>query len=541
AMDTVGRFKYSIRFKNLQTGQWFPEIITETSGNIAWSTDNQTVFYIKKHPETLREYQLYKHKLGTDPKQDTLVYEETDETFSIQIQLTRTKRFLVLVCNSTNSTETKIIPADKPNSTFVPFIPRASKHEYSIEDDGNRFLVISNYQAKNFRLLESPIQFPTSIEQLKEIIPHRNQVLLESVIAFHDYWVVVERENGLIQMRIFDKKNQQFRNIDFGESVYSVSPGYVPEYRTKDFQYYYTSLTTPKSVYQYDLQTQQKTLLKQQAVLGGFKSDDYQSERILAKANDGTMIPISIVYKKGFVKNGKAPLYLTAYGSYGSSFDVYFSPARISLLERGFAFAIAHVRGGQELGRDWYEQGRLLHKKNTFTDFIACSEELIRQQFTSPQLLVISGGSAGGLLMGVVINSRPDLYKVCVADVPFVDVVTTMQDSTIPLTTSEYDEWGNPDDPVFYEYMLSYSPYDNVRVQKYPNLLVTTGFHDSQVQYWEPAKWVARLRKLKTDNNLLLLKTNFEAGHGGASGRFEAIKEIAFEYAFIFKCLGIQD
>ncbi len=539
--DLVGRRLYTIRFRNLETGEEYPEVLQNTTGEIEWANDNCTVFYVDKNTNTLQEHKVFRHVLGTPQSEDVLVYEEDDEEFSVSISKTKSKKYLQIITNSTLSSEIFLLNADEPLGAFKSFLPREEEHEYSLTHDGELFFVVSNWAAQNFRLMQTPEPFNTSKQSWQEVIAHRADVLLEGVDVFRNFLVVEERKEGLLQMRFINRTKNEEHYLNFGEPAYTAFSAYNPDYNSDIIRYRYTSLTTPVSTYEYDMASRDKTLLKQQEVMGGqFNADKYTSERVYATAPDGVKIPISLVYRKGTKKDGSAPLYQYAYGSYGSSLDAYFSSVRLSLLDRGFVFAICHVRGGQEMGRQWYEDGKLLKKKNTFTDFIACSEFLIEQGYTQADRLVASGGSAGGLLVGAIANMRPDLYKVLVADVPFVDVITTMMDSSIPLTTYEYDEWGDPHEKEYYDYMLSYSPYDNVTAQAYPNMLVTSGLHDSQVQYWEPAKWVAKLRTLKTDNNLLLFKTNMEAGHGGASGRFSALKEVAFEYAFLLYVLNVQ-
>lgn len=539
--DTVSRRLYQLRFRDLTTGKEYDEVLENTTGEAVWANDNKTVFYVNKDTETLQERKVYRHTIGTPQSKDVLVYEEKDEEFSLSIGKTKSKKYIEIVANSTLSTEVLLLDADKPEGQFAPFLPREEEHEYSLTHDGENFFVVTNWKAQNFRLMQTKTPFNTNKNSWKEVIGHRKDVLLEGMDVFKNFLVIEERKEGLLQIRFINRNTREEHYLNFGEPTYTAYTSYNPEYDSDVIRYRYTSLTTPMSTYDYDMVSRAKTLMKEQQVMGGtFSKENYVSERVYATAADGVKVPISLVYRKGTPKDGSAPLYQYAYGSYGSSMDAYFSSARLSLLDRGFVFAICHIRGGQEMGRQWYEDGKLLKKKNTFTDFIACSEFLIQQRYTSSDKLVASGGSAGGLLMGAISNMRPDLYKVIVADVPFVDVITTMMDSSIPLTTYEYDEWGNPNDKKYYDYMLSYSPYDNVKKQAYPNMLVTSGLHDSQVQYWEPAKWVAKLRTMKTDENLLLFKTNMEAGHGGASGRFAALKEVAFEYNFVFYILNIK-
>ena len=537
--DTVSRRLYTLRFRDLKTGKLFPEKIANTSGNAVWATDNKTVFYTKKDVTTLLPYQVYRHQLGTDPKQDALVYEEKDNTFGTYINRSKSKKYIFVNMGSTMSSETRFLEAAKPTAALQVFLPREADHLYDIEHFGNDFYVRSNAGAPNYRLLKTPVT-NTAKTAWQEVIAHRPNVFLETMELFKDYLVLGERKEGLLQLRVIRWKDKQEHYLNFGEPTYTAGVSVNPEFDTPILRYSYTSLTTPASTYDYDMVARTKRLLKEQAVLGGFKKEDYVTERAYATATDGTKIPLSIVYKKGFKKDGTAPVLQYAYGSYGNSTNATFSAARLSLLDRGFAYVICHVRGGQELGRQWYENGKKLNKKNTFTDFTDCSKYLIDQKFTSADKLFAQGGSAGGLLMGAVVNLHPEYYKGVVAAVPFVDVVTTMLDASIPLTTGEYDEWGNPNKKEFYDYMLSYSPYDQVKAQAYPNLLVTTGLHDSQVQYFEPAKWVAKLRTMKTDNNLLLLHTDMAAGHGGASGRFKSINDVARQYAFMLMLLGVK-
>jgi oligopeptidase B len=477
--------------------------------------------------------------LNSDPREDVEIFHETDNTFEIDIYKSKSKRFIFIVSGSTLTTEYRLLEADDPTGIWRVFNTRERNHEYSIEHYGDRFYVITNWEAKNFRLMETPVE-QTLSRYWKQVIPHRDDVLLEDIEVFKDFLVVGERQAGLRRIRVIDQQEQTEHYIDFGEPAFSVYASVNPEFDTEFFRYGYTSLTTPFSIFDYHMKTKEKTLLKQEPVLGDFDPQNYQSERHYAIADDGMKIPISVVYRKGLLKDGNNPLLLYAYGAYGFSTDATFNSARLSLLDRGFVYAIAHVRGGQEMGRQWYEDGKLLKKKNTFTDFIDCGEYLIAEKYTNPQKLFAMGGSAGGLLIGAVVNMRPDLFQGAIAQVPWVDVVTTMLDDTVPLTTSEYDEWGNPNIKEYYDYMLSYSPYDHVERKDYPHMLVTTGLHDSEVQYWEPAKWVAKLRELKTDDHLLLLHTDMQAGHGGKSGRFESYQETAMEYAFMLSLLGIR-
>ncbi len=534
--DTLSRRIYTIYFKNLETGELLNDTIENTTGGCSWAADNEHVFYSVKDEQTLRSFQIYKRKLGN--KDSDLVFEEKDETFNAFVYKSKSKKYLIIGSDSTLTSEYRILEADNPKGEFRIFEPRNRGHEYGIAHFEDKFYVTSNHNAQNFKLMVTP-ESKTGMKNWKEVIAHRPETLLEGVDLFTNYMVVEERTNGLIQMRVINQTDQTEHYLDFGEEAYSAGSSVNPDFDTEWMRFSYTSLTTPSSVYDYNLKTHEKKLLKQQEVVGGYNSEEYKTERHYALAADGTKVPISLVYKKSFSKSSGNPLLLYGYGSYGASMDVYFSSVRLSLLDRGFTFAIAHIRGGQEMGRQWYEDGKLLNKKNTFTDFIDCAQYLINEKYTSPVHLYAMGGSAGGLLMGAVVNLSPQLWHGIVAQVPFVDVVTTMLDDTIPLTTGEYDEWGNPHEKHFYDYIKTYSPYDNIDAKEYPTMLVTTGLHDSQVQYWEPAKWVAKLRELKTDKNKILLFTNMEAGHGGASGRFERFKEVALEYAFLLDLEGI--
>jgi oligopeptidase B len=539
-VDTVSRRKDTIHFKNLVTGEILGDGIPNTTGLAAWANDNKTVFYTLKDTETLRTYKICRHRLGTPAAEDKEIYHEVDETFSTNVYRGKSGEYIMIRCDHTLSREYRYLDTDNPDGEFKVLQPRERDHEYGVEHFKDKFYIRTNLGAKNFRLMETPVAKPSK-ENWQEVIAHRSDVLLEDFELFNDFLVVEERKSGLIYLRIIKWQDQSEHYIDFGESTYTASLAKNLEFDTGLVRFDYTSLTTPRSTFDYDMNTRKKTLLKQQEVVGDFDPANYQAERLYASAEDGTKIPISLVYRKGLKKNGDNPLFLTGYGSYGYSYSPYFSSTRLSLLDRGFVYAIAHIRGGQEMGRYWYEEGKLLKKKNTFTDFIACAQHLTAEKFTNPGKLFASGGSAGGLLMGAVANMRPDLFKGIIAEVPFVDVITTMLDETIPLTTGEYDEWGDPRKKEYYDYMLSYSPYDNVEARDYPAMMVTTGLHDSQVQYWEPAKWVAKLRTLKTDKNPLFLYTDMEAGHGGASGRFKRYKETAMVYAFILDQSGIKD
>jgi len=536
--DTVGRRIYTIRFKNLTTGEHLTDEIPEVTSNLAWANDNKTLFYTKQDPVTLRRYQVFRHVLGTDPAADELVYEEKDDTFSVAVWRTKSKKYLMIGSFHTLSTEMRYLDAGNPDGQFQVFLPRERDHEYGIDHYKGHFYIRTNHEAKNFRLMKTTVA-QTDKKDWEEVIPNRDDVLLEGFEIFKNYLVVEERENGLMQLRVRPWSGEDEYYLDFGEPAYRAFARDNYDFDTSILRYHYESMTTPDSVYDYDMVTREKILLKQDEVLGGFESDNYVTDRLYATARDDTRVPISIVYRKDTPRDGSHPLLLYGYGSYGASMDATFSPYLISLLDRGFVYAVAHIRGGEELGRQWYEDGKLFHKKNTFTDFIDCAEYLVAENYTRPERLFAAGGSAGGLLIGAVVNMRPDLFKAAFAAVPFVDVVTTMLDDSIPLTTSEYDEWGDPRKKDYYDYILSYSPYDNVGAKDYPNLLVTTGLHDSQVQYFEPAKWVAKLRATKTDDNRLLLKTEMEAGHGGVSGRDKRYKQTAFQYAFLLDLAGI--
>ena len=540
-VDTVSRRQYTLHIKNLETGRILEDAIPGTSGSSVWANDNQTLFYTQNNPTTLLTEKIMRHRLGTETGHDEVVYHETDNTNYIGVSKAKSGRFIYIYSGGTLSSETRYLEADDPMGVFKVFQPRISNVLYSVTALADRFLIVTNQDAKNFKLMECPFD-RTGHEHWKEVIPHRPDVLLEDVDEFKDYLVVSERKDGLIQLAIRNLKDgSEEHYLDFGEEAYTAYPSTNPEYDTSILRYGYTSLTTPSSTFDYDMSTRRKTLLKQQEVVGGYNVADYVTERLYATAADGTRIPISLVYKKGFRKDGNAPLLLYGYGSYGATVDPTFSSSRLSLLNRGFGFAIAHIRGGQEMGRQWYDDGKMMKKKNTFTDFIACGKFLVDQRYTSPAHLYAMGGSAGGLLMGAVANMAPDLWHGIVAQVPFVDVVNTMLDASIPLTTNEYDEWGNPNDKEAYEYIKSYSPYENIEPKAYPNMLVTTGLHDSQVQYFEPAKWVAKLRATKIDDHVLFLKTEMDYGHGGASGRFDYLQEIALEYAFLFALEGITE
>ncbi|MBP94004.1 MAG: oligopeptidase B [Flavobacteriaceae bacterium] len=539
SIDTVSRRQYTIQVKNLKTGKLHPNKIKNTTGGCTWASDNETIFYSVKDPVTLRACKIFKHNINEKASEDIEVFHETDETFNAFVYKTKSRKYIVIGSSSTLTSEYRILPADNPDGEFKMFHQRERGLEYAIAHYNDAFYIITNNDnAINFKLQKTP-ELATEKTHWKDVIPHRPDVLVEDIEIFQHYYVLNERIQGLNKLRIISWDGNEDYYLPFDSETYTAYLGNNPEFNSDVLRYGYNAMTTPSSVMEFDFKTKTNVVLKEQDVLGDFNKENYTSERIWATARDGEKIPMSVVHKKGLKKDGKNPLLLYAYGSYGSTIDPYFSTIRLSLLDRGFIYVIAHIRGGEYLGRDWYENGKLLKKENTFFDFIDCSKYLIEEQYTSRKHLYANGGSAGGLLMGAVINMNPELYHGVVAAVPFVDVVTTMLDDSIPLTTGEYDEWGNPNDEVYYRYMKSYSPYDNVTAQDYPNLLVTTGIHDSQVQYWEPAKWVAKLRDLKTDSNNLLLHVDMHTGHGGASGRFESLKEVALEYAFLLDLEGI--
>jgi len=540
-VDTVSRRQYAIQVKNLETNEILPFKIENTTGGATWASDNKTLFYSRKDEVTLRPDKIYKHKMGTDPEEDVLVYHEKDETFDVSIYKSKSKKYLIIDSDSTMTTEYQILLSKTPDEKFTVFQKRTRGLEYSISHYGDSFYIVTNKdKATNFKLMTTA-EGKTSKENWVDLIPHRADVLLEDIDIFKNFLVVSERSNGLNQIRIMPWNGKGEYYLPFNSETYTAFTTTNVDFDTDILRYSYQSMATPSSVIDFNMKTKTKTVLKEHEVLGGkFDKDNYIEERVWATAGDGTKIPISMVYRKGIQKNGKNPLLLYAYGSYGINIDPYFSSTRLSLLDRGFIYAIAHIRGGEELGREWYENGKLLKKKNTFTDFIDCSKFLITEKYTSSEHLYAEGGSAGGLLMGAIINREPELYNGIIAQVPFVDVMTTMLDESIPLTTGEYDEWGNPNQKKYYDYMLSYSPYDNIEAKAYPHMYVSTGLHDSQVQYWEPAKWVAKLRVVKTNTNKLYLHTNMETGHGGASGRFEALKELAKEFSFLLDLERIE-
>jgi len=533
--DIVGRRIYKIFFKNLKTGEIYKDEIENTTGKAVWSSDNNYVFYIRKD-ESLRAFQIHRHELGTETEKDVLIFHEEDETFDVNVYKTKTLDYIFISSSSTNEDEHRFIPADNVFADWKIIQERTEDLEYSVEHYQDDFYIVTNADdATNFKIVKTKVENP-SIENWEDFIPHRENVLIEGFEIFNDYFVLEERESGLLQIKIIESKTGDSHYLPFSDPTYTAYIGTNMEFDTEKLRFGYTSLTKPASTFEYDMKEKTTKLLKEQEVLGGkFFKENYISERIWATARDGKQVPISLVYHKDTPKSENTPLLLYGYGSYGHTVDASFSSTRLSLLDRGYIFAIAHIRGGEYLGREWYEGGKMLQKKNTFFDFIDAAKHLISENYTSPKHLYAMGGSAGGLLVGAVMNYNPELFNGIVAQVPFVDVVSTMLDDTIPLTTGEYDEWGNPNEKEYYDYMKSYSPYDNIEAKDYPNILITTGFHDSQVQYWEPAKWTARLRELKTDDNILIFKTDMSSGHGGASGRFESLKEIALEYAFLLK------
>ena len=537
AEDTVSRRVYTIRIKNLETGEMLPDVIQNTTGGVAWANDNQTLFYTTKNKVTLLSEKIYRHQLGQD--EDVLIYEESDPSYYIGVYKSKSNDYIIIGTRSTLSNDYLILPADTPTGEFQKFTPREKNLEYSIDHYRDKFYVLTNWEATNFRLMETSIE-ATNKENWQEVIPHREDVLLEDIELFENFLVVEERSNGLTKLRIRAMDDQSEHYVAFDEPVYVTGISTNPEFSTDTLRFTYASMTTPVTTYDYNMVTREKTLKKRQEVVGGHDPEDYITERLWVPARDGEKIPVSIVYHKNFKKDGKSPLLLYGYGSYGNNIDPYFSSTRLSLLDRGFAYAIAHIRGSQMLGRQWYEDGKMFNKMNTFTDFVDCGQHLIEQNYTSGDKIFAQGGSAGGLLMGAVINIAPELFHGVAAAVPFVDVINTMSDPTIPLTTNEYDEWGNPEIKEQYDYIKKYSPYENVKAQDYPHLLVTTGYFDSQVQYWEPAKWVAKLRDFNTSDNLIVLSTNMETGHSGAAGRFERYKDTALTYAFFLHLAGIQ-
>ncbi|SUC17523.1 protease II (oligopeptidase B) [Proteus vulgaris] len=528
AEDKEGRRNYNVAYKALSDNTWKENVLTNISANLVWANDSKTLFYVDKDPQTLLPYQIYRHQYGTDRKQDVKIFEENDDRFYTWIGKSKSEDYILVSIESSTTSESRLIDANAPEKPMVIFSARQEGREYDIDHFNGEFYIRSNHESELFGLYKT-----ASIDKPWEtVIAPQKEVDLEGFDLFNRWLVVEERKQGLVSLRQIDWKTGQSTNVTFDDPVYMAWLGFNPQADSEELRFGYTSMTTPSSTYQWNMQTHQKQLLKQQEVKG-FERDLYESERIWVKAQDGVEVPVSLVYRKDLFKKGENPILIYGYGSYGSSIDPSFSSPRLSLLDRGFVYALVHVRGGGELGKRWYNQGKMEHKVNTFTDFIDATKYLIAEGYGAPKHVYAMGGSAGGLLMGAVVNMAPELYRGVVSQVPFVDVLTTMLDASIPLTTGEYEEWGNPADKDVYFRLKSYSPYDNVVAKAYPHLLVTTGLHDSQVQYWEPAKWVAKLRELKTDNNLLLLDTNMSAGHGGKSGRFNRLRDTAKEYAFI--------
>lgn len=540
-VDTLSRRIYTLHFKDLSTGINLEDKIENTTGSCAWANDNKTLFYTDKNKTTLLSEKIVKHRLGNDSSQDTVVYEEKDKSYYNGVYKSKSDQYIIISNSSTLSSDFWILDANDPDGEFMHFSPREETLEYGIAHYKDKFYILTNYEAQNFRLMATSVQ-NTEKQYWEEIIPHREDVYIENIEIFKDHLVIEERKNGQTMLRIIDQNTQEDHYISFEEEAFTTWISINPEFNSDYLRFGYSSLTTPASVYDYNFKTRKRTLKKQQEVVGGHDPNKYVSERIEVPSRDGKTVLMSIVYRKDlFHQDGSSPVLQYAYGAYGYTIDPSFSASRLSLLDRGYAFAIAHIRGGQMLGREWYDEGKVLNKQNTFNDFVDCSKYLIDHDYTSAKHLYASGGSAGGLLMGTVVNMNPELYHGVLAAVPFVDALTTMSDPSIPLTTNEYDEWGNPEDEESYWYIKSYSPYDNIKPQAYPNMLVTTGLFDSQVQYWEPAKWVAKLADIKTDDNLLLLHTNMETGHGGTTGRFKAYKETAMEYAFFLMLEGITE
>lgn len=539
SLDTAGSERYTIYIKNVNNNVLLEEKIFNTSGDLVWANDNKTIFYITLD-EAKRPYKLYRHTLGTDPHEDVFLYHEKDDAFWLDISKTKSKRYIIMESGSHTTTEVHYVEADKPTENFKMMHARQPDLEYSVEHCRDKFYIMTNDNAKNFKIVEVSVENPSK-DNWKEMIPERDSIKIDRFEVFQNHLIIYEREKGLEKIQIMNLVSKKSHYIDFDEPSYTLWPAENPEFNTNIVRFDYTSLTTPRSVFDYNMNTRTRELKKQYEVLGGYDPALYQSERIFARARDGTMIPISLVYKKGMVKDGNNPLLLYGYGAYGYSNEPYFSSNRLSLLNRGFIYAIAHIRGGGEMGKYWHEQGQFLNKINTFTDFIACAEHLITKKYTSNDKLVVTGESAGGTLMGAVTNMRPDLFKAVIAQYPFVDVLNTMLDPSIPLTVVEYTELGNPYEEEYYYYMKSYSPYDNIKAKDYPNILINAGLNDPRVAYWEPAKWAAKLRALKTDENILLLRTNMGAGHFGASGRYDYLREIAFQYAFVLDLFGTKD
>ena len=541
--DTVGRRQYRLRFKNLDTGEVLPDVIADVEPDLAWANDNRTILYVEKDPETLLSLYVKKHVLGVDPREDPVVFEQTDKTLYTGVSKSKSERFIFIHMEGTLTSEWYFAEAADPDLAFKMFLPRQSGHEYEVEHLNDRFIVRTNWQARNFRVMAAPIKGPQTQSDWQDIIPHREDTFIEEFDVFTDFVVLSVRSGGLRKLAVqpLNVPGAAEFFIASDEPAYTTSLSANPELDSDLLRYSYSSLATPVTVYDYNMRTGERTLLKRDPVLGGFDQSRYRTEFLFAPGRDGKRIPVSLIYRSDFRRDGSAPLLQYAYGSYGFSMDPGFASARFSLIDRGFVYAIAHIRGGQEMGRTWYDDGRLLHKMNSFTDFIDVTRFLVAQGYAAKDKVFAMGGSAGGLLMGAIANMSPGDYRGIVAQVPFVDTVTTMLDDSIPLTTNEYDEWGDPADKTYYDYMLSYSPYDNVRAQAYPAMLVTTGLWDSQVQYYEPAKWVAKLRSMKTDDNPLLLHVDMDSGHGGKSGRFQRYRETAMEYAFILHQLGISE
>jgi len=537
AEDTSGRRQYRIKFKDLENEEISSFFIENTSGDMAWSSDGKYLFYVIRDEETLLPYKLFRHEIGTSQDKDVAIYEEKDTTFYLSVGNTRSMEYIEVNISSTTSSEVRLIKSDSPDMTPQIFLPREEDHLYSIDHDpaSSRFLIESNWKALNFRLLETDLNNSSDKNKWKELIPHKEQVLLQSVVPFPDHLIIMERENGLRKLKILHKESKAVKEINFNDPTYTAYLASNPEYYVDRFYFGYSSMRTPDSLFSVVLSNGRKRLLKQAEVKGVFSSSDYKVERKFITARDGTHVPVSIVYKKNKFKKNENPIFLYGYGSYGNSIDAGFSSSRLSLLDRGFIFAIAHVRGGQELGRSWYEEGKIFNKLNTFYDFIDVTKGLVNKGYGNKDRIYAGGGSAGGLLMGAIVNMEPNLYKGIISNVPFVDVITTMSDPSIPLTTGEYSEWGNPDIKEEFEYILQYSPYDNISEQEYPSILVTAGLWDSQVQYYEPAKYVAKLRDYNKGKNPILMKVNMTAGHSGVSGRFESLKELAMEYAFLLR------
>lgn len=538
--DTIGDESYSLYIKNLTTRELIEAPIGDLSYALAWANDNQTLFYTTRD-EAYRPYKVFLHKIGSAYLEDKMVYHEEDDRFFLNIQKSRDNQFILINLDSKTTSEVLYLDANNPNNDYKVITARVPDVLYSVYPHTQGFFILTNYEAVGFRLMKAAYN-ATEINHWQEVLSPEDDITLESVDEFENYLAITKRVRGLRQLEILPlNPGEELHIVSFEDPTYTITKIENPNFKSKSLKFAYTSLVKPKEVIEYDMALKEQTMLKTEEVPGGYDPQNYTSERITATAKDGTEIPISLVYRKGMKKNGENPLYLYGYGSYGYSIEPAFNPNRISLLERGFIFALAHIRGGGDMGKQWYLDGKLLNKKNTFTDFIACAEHLQEEKYTSEQKLVAVGGSAGGLLIGAVANMRPDLFKILVAHVPFVDVINTMADASLPLTITEYEEWGNPNEKVYFDYIYSYSPYENVKAQDYPHMLITAGLNDPRVSYWEPAKWTAKLRSLKTDDNRILLKTNMEAGHAGASGRHNYLKEVAFEYAFIFNILKISD